>query len=331
MVSEHSGSASSFKKLEKASWNEELADELHKSVRRKFQRRQVISYGVDDIWSCDLVEMQEWSKENEGFRYMLNVVDVFSKYAWSIPMKDKTALTTLNAFKQIVESSKRTPKHIWVDQGKEFYNKHMDEWIKENNIIRYSTYGEHKSAVVERFNRTLKTNMWKRFTAENTRNWINMLDKLLLNYNNKFHSTIKMTPTEASKQKNKTQVLENKIYLEHGNENPKFKVGDKVRISRVKGLFEKGYLPNWSEALYIVDTVKKTNPYTYTVRDMNGEEVLGSFYTEELQKSTQEVFRIEKIIRKKKINGIEHGLVKWLGYNDKFNEWKPMSEIEKSI
>ena len=262
---------------------------------------------------------------------MLNVVDVFSKYAWSIPMKDKTALTTLNAFKQIVESSKRTPKHIWVDQGKEFYNKHMDEWIKENNIVRYSTYGEHKSAVVERFNRTLKTNMWKRFTAENTRNWINMLDKLLLNYNNKFHSTIKMTPTEASKQKNKTQVLENKTYLEHGNENPKFKVGDKVRISRVKGLFEKGYLPNWSEALYIVDTVKNTNPYTYTVQDMNGEEVLGSFYTEELQKSTQEVFRIEKIIRKKKINGIEHGLVKWLGYNDKFNEWKPMSEIEKSI
>ena len=320
-----------FKKLERASWNEELADELHKPVRRKFQRRQVISYGVDDIWSCDLVEMQEWSKENEGFRYMLNVVDVFSKYAWSIPMKDKTALTTLNAFKQIVESSKRKPKHIWVDQGKEFYNKYMDQWIKENNIVRYSTYGEHKSAIVERFNRTLKTNMWKRFTAENTRNWINMLDKLLLNYNNKFHSTIKMTPTEASKQKNKTQVLENKTYLEHGNEKPKFKVGDKVRISRVKGLFEKGYLPNWSEALYIVDTVKNTNPYTYTVRDMNGEEVLGSFYTEELQKSTQEVFRIEKIIRKKKINGVEHGLVKWLGYNDKFNEWKPMSEIEKFI
>ena len=275
--------------------------------------------------------MQEWSKENEGFRYMLNVVDVFSKYAWSIPMKDKTALTTLNAFKQIVDSSKRTPKHIWVDQGKEFYNKHMDEWIKENNIIRYSTYGEHKSAVVERFNRTLKTIMWKRFTAENTRKWINMLDKLLLNYNNKFHSTIKMTPTEASKQKNKTQVLENKIYVEHRNEAPKFKVGDKVRISRVKGLFEKGYLPNWSEALYIVGTAKNTNPYTYTVRDMNGEEVLGSFYAEELQKSTQEVFRIEKIIRKKKINGIQHGLVKWLGYNDKFNEWKPMSEIEKSI
>jgi len=139
-----------------ASWNEKLADELHKPVRRKFQRRQVISYDVDDIWSCDLVEMQEWSKVNKGYRYMLNVVDVFSKYAWSVPMKDKTGIKTLNAFKQIVEKSDRKPKHIWVDKGKEFYNKHMNEWLTENNIIRYSTYGEHKSAVVERFNLTLK-------------------------------------------------------------------------------------------------------------------------------------------------------------------------------
>jgi transposase InsO family protein len=145
--------------------------------------------------------MQEWSEENNGYRYMLNVVDVFSKYAWSIPLKDKTAITTLAAFEKIVATSKRKPKHIWVDEGKEFYNKRMDQWIKENNIVRYSTYGEHKSAVVERFNRTIKTNMWKRFTAENTRNWIDMIDKLLLEYNNRLHSTIKMTPVEASEEK----------------------------------------------------------------------------------------------------------------------------------
>jgi hypothetical protein len=302
---------------------------LHKSVKRKFQRRQVISYEADDVWSCDLVEMQEWSKVNNGYRYMLNVVDVFSKYAWSIPLKDKTGKTVLDAFKGIVESSKRQPRHIWVDQGKEFYNANMNGWIKENNIIRYSTYGEHKSAVVERLNRTLKTNMWKRFTAENTRNWIDMVDKLLLDYNNRYHSTIKMTPVEASKKENKVQVLNSQVYLQCGNKKPKFKVGDKVRISRIKALFEKGYLPNWSEALYVVHEVKKTNPYTYTVKDMNDELVLGSFYTEELQKSTQDVFRIEKITKKKKINGVQHGLVKWLGYNKKFNEWKPMSEIEK--
>jgi len=303
-------------------WNEELADELHAPVKRKFQRRHVISYGIDDVWSCDLVEMQEWSKQNKGYRYMLNVVDVYSKYAWSIPLKDKTGKTVLEAFKQIVKSSGRKPGHLWVDQGKEFYNKDMDEWIKKNDIIRYSTYGEHKSAVVERFNRTLKTIMWKRFTAENTRNWIDMLDKLIFKYNNTVHSTIKMTPTKASE---RGKLLYNP--LPYSQQKPRFSVGDQVRISRMKGIFEKGYLPNWSEALYTIHKVKETSPITYILKDMNGEIVEGGFYTEELQKSKQEVFRIEKVLRKKKINGVEHGLVKWLGYNKKFNEWKPMSEI----
>ena len=275
--------------------------------------------------------MQEWCKENKGYRYMLNVVDVFSKYAWSVPLKDKTGMTVLNGFKQIVKESDRKPKNIWVDQGKEFYNKNMNEWLKENEINRYSTYGEHKSAVVERFNRTLKTNMWKRFTAENTRNWINMLDKLMTDYNNKYHSTIKMTPVEASKNENEEDVTNNNLdkYKINKNKKPIFKAGDKVRISRTKGIFEQGYLPNWSEEIYTVVEVKNTNPYTYIINDMNGELIAGSFYTEELQKTEQEVFRIEKIIRKKKINGVEHGFVKWIGYNKDFNTWEPMTEIKK--
>jgi len=139
-------------------------------VRRQFQRRRVEVKQIDDIWGADLVEMQEWSKSNKGFRYMLNVFDVFSRYAWSVPIKDKTGQTTLDVFKQILKEFGRKPKYIWVDEGKEFYNKLMNEWLKEKNIIRYSTHGEHKSAVVEKFNGILKANMWKRFTAENTRN-----------------------------------------------------------------------------------------------------------------------------------------------------------------
>ena len=128
-------------------------------------------------------------------------------------MKDKAGIITLNAFKQIVKTSARMPKYIWVDQGKEFYNKNVDEWLKENNIIKYSTFGEHKSCVVERFNRILKTNMWKRFTAENTRNWISMLDKLMNDYNNRYHRTIKMTPTEASLKENEIDILDNLGYV----------------------------------------------------------------------------------------------------------------------
>jgi len=275
--------------------------------------------------------MQEWSNVNKGFRYMLNVIDVFSKFAWSIPLKDKTGKVTLDGFKQIVKESGRIPKYIWVDEGKEFYNKYMNEWLKENDITRYSTHGEHKSVVAERWNRTLKANMWKRFTAENTRNWIDMIDKLVYEYNNTKHRTIKMTPTEASKKENEETVFENiNIPLKIKNIQ-KFKVGDTVRISRIKGLFEKGYLPNWSEEIYTVCEVKNTVPFTYILKDTSGDIISGSFYNEELQKASQEVFRIEKVLSKKKINGIEHGFVKWLGYNKKFNEWIPMKDIEKVL
>ena len=353
-------------------WSEKLSEELHKPVKRKFQRRHVLVNEVDDIWSCDLVEMQEWSKNNKNFRYMLNVVDCFSKYAWSVPLKDKTAKTVLDAFKKIVKQSSRIPKHLWVDEGKEFYNKELTAWLKENNIVRYSTYGEHKSSICERFNRTLKTNMWKRFTAENTRNWVDMLDKLLSDYNNHRHSSIKMKPIDAVLKENQPLVFNNlqstmkipkvshpiantsltsgesKSPTSAESKSPtssslplpttrspveppslisKFKVGDKVRISRIKGIFEKGFLPNWSEELFEVHKIKRSIPVTYILKDTNNEVISGSFYNEELQKSDQETFRIEKILRKKKIDGVMHGFVKWIGYNHSFNQWIPIKDI----
>jgi hypothetical protein len=203
--------------------------------------------------------------------------------------------------------------------------------LKENNINRYSTHGEHKSAVVERFNRTLKEIMWKRFTAENTRNWIGMIDKLILEYNNRIHSTIGMKPVEASLQKNKIEAFQNSLNKTRNipKSKAKFKVGDKVRISRIKGIFEKGYLPNWSEALFIIDQVLKTTPITYKVKDSLGEVIEGIFYEHELQKTTQEVYRVKKVLRKKKIDGIDHVLVKWSGYSDKFNEWIPITDTQK--
>ena len=110
---------------------------------------------------------------------------------------------------------------------------------------------------------------------------------------------------------------------------PKFSVGDSVRISRIKGIFEKGYLPNYSEELFKIVEVKRTDPVTYILKDLQDEVVTGGFYEQELQKATQDVFRIEKVLRKKTINGVPHGLVKWLGYSNKFNEFLPLSEIKQ--
>ena len=207
----------------------------------------------------------------------------------------------------------------------------MTQWLKDNDVIMYSTHGEHKSAIIERFNRTLKTKMWTRFTAENTRNWIDMLDNLMKDYNGTVHHTTKYTPAAAlSAAANESDVWNN-IETSRVVERtvPKFKLGDSVRISRLKGIFEKGYLPNYSEELFTIVEVKRTDPVTYILKDHQDEIVAGGFYEQELQKATQDVFRIEKVLRKKTINGVPHGLVKWLGYSNKFNEFLPLSEIKQ--
>ena len=311
----------------------ELAIELHKPVRRKFTRRHFNVFEVDETWAADLVEMQEWVEYNDGFRYILNVIDIFSKFVWSIPLKNKKGDTVLEAFKSIVsDAGNIKPKHLVVDQGGEFYNKSMDTWLKRNNINRYSTHGEHKSAVVERFNRSLKNNMWKRFTAENTRNWIDMLTTLVSTYNQTYHSTIGMSPIEARETKNYKKAVESTLSKTNTQKlnRPKLKVGDKVRISRVKATFEKGYLPNWSEEVFVVHKVKLTQPVTYLLKDTGGELLHGGFYEDELQKTTsQELHRIEKVIKKKTIKGVDYVLVKWVGYSDKFNQWIPANGLQK--
>jgi len=138
-----------------------------------------------------------------------------------------------------------------------------------------------------------------------------------------------MIPIEASSKENESEVYRNINKPLLIDSVIKFKVGDSVRISRSKGIFEKGYLPNWSEKIYTVDQIKNTIPVTYFLRDTSGEVIEGSFYNQELQKTKQKVFKIEMVMRKKKIDGIEHGLVKWLGWDTKFNTWESMKEIKK--
>ena len=261
-----------------------MANELHKPLRKRFARRRVVSNGIDDIWSADLIEMQEFAKSNKGIRYLLNVIDVFSKYVWSIPLKDKTGNSTVEAFNKLIKI--RKPNKLWVDKGKEFYNKSMDKWLEDNYIHRYSTFNEGKAVVIERFNRTLKEIMWKYFTTNNTNKYIDSLDDMVSTYNNTLHRSIKMTPSEASQIENEDIVRSN-LYggIKERTKKTKFKVGDHVRIPRYKRLFEKGYTPNWTKEIFQIDKIQNTNPVTYLIKDLNNEEILGSFYEPELQKT----------------------------------------------
>ena len=307
-------------------WQEKLANELHKPIRRNFTRRRVIVNNIDEIWAADLVEMQQFSKWNKGNRYLLTTIDVFSKYGWIVPLKDKKGETITKAFQSIFKEG-RKPKYLWTDKGSEFYKKHFKDLLNKHNITLYSTENEEKSSVVERWNRTIKNKMWKRFTAQGNTMYLDILPKILKQYNNIKHSSIKMTPTEASKKKNEGTVYFNLFgNLTQSSSQAKFQVGEKVRISKYKRkLFDRGYTENWSEEVFIIDKIQYTNPITYKLKDLNNEEIQGSFYEPELLKAKQEIFRIDKVIRrdyKKK-----QALVKWKGYNDAFNSWIPIKDL----
>ena len=255
------------------------------------------------------------------------VLDVFSKYGWIAPLKDKKGETVAEAFKLIFKEG-RKPQYLWTDKGKEYYNKHVKDLLEKKSITLYSAENEEKSSVCERWNRTIKSKMWKQFTIQANAQYLDMLSKLVKEYNDTKHSSIKMTPTKASKKRNEGIVYFN-LYgdIEPLSAKPKFKVGDKVRISKYKrNVFDKGYTPNWTEEVFTVAKIQYTNPITYKIKDLNDETIEGSFYEPELLKAKQDVFRINKVIRrdyKKK-----QALVKWKGYSDDFNSWIPMKDLQ---
>ena len=255
--------------------------------------------------------MQLISKFNEGFRFLLCAIDIFSKYAWIVPLKDKKGASIFDAFQKILDDSNRKPNKVRVDKGSEFFNNSFKKWLKDNDIEMYSIHNGGKSVAAERFIRTLKTKIYKYMTSVSKNACINKLDDIVGEYNNAYHRTVKMRPVDV---KLNTYIDFNK---EVNDKDPKFKVGDHVRISKQKNIFAKRYTPNWSEEAFVVSKIKKTVPWTYVITDLNGEEITGTFYEKELQKTNQQEFRIEKVIRRKG----DKLYVKWKGYDNSFNSW----------
>ena len=244
--------------------NYQLANEFLKPSIRKFEKRKICSSFRDNIWGNDLADMQSLSKYNKGNKYLLCAIDLFSKYAWVVPLKDKKETNIVNAFQKII-SEGRKPNKIWVDQGSEFYNNSFKDFLKTNNIEMYSTYNEGKSVVAERFIRTLKNKIFKHMTAISKNVYFDVLDDIVNKYNNTVHKTIKMKPIDVT----------GDSYAEYNEDfnkkDPKFKVGDHVRISKYKNIFAKWYVPNWSEEVFAVSKIKDTVPWTYVINDLNGE------------------------------------------------------------
>ena len=260
------------------SQNKQLAEELHKPIIRKFKKRKVHSAFEDNIWGADLADMQ--------------------------------LISIVAAFQSILKQSNRKPNKIWVDKGSKFYNASFKKWLQDNDIVMYSTHNERKSAVAERFIKMLKNKIYKYMTLISKNVYIDKLDDIVDEYNNTYHTTIKM----------KLIDVKDNMYIntdrEVNDKGPKFKVGDHVGISKYKNIFAKGYTPNWSEEVFVIKNVKNTVRWTYVIKDLNGEEITGTFYEKELQKTNQGV-RIEKVIKRKS----DKIYVKWKGYDNSFYRW----------
>ena len=220
-----------------------------------------------------LADVQLISKFNKGFRFLLCVIDTFSKYPWVVQLKDKKGVNIVNTFQSIWKKANRKPNKISVDKGVEFYKNPFKKWLQDNDIAMYSTHNEGKCVAAERFIRTLKNKIYKYMTSISKNVYIDQLDDIENEYNNTYHRTIKMKPIDV---KDNTYI---NIRKEVNNKDSKFKVGDHVRISKYKNIFAKGYTPNWSEEFFVIKEIKNTVSWTYV---FNGKEIIGTFYEKEL-------------------------------------------------
>ena len=296
----------------------------HTSLRKKFPTRRVFVSGIDSQFQADIVEMIPFAKSNDGFKYLLTCIDVFSKYAFAIPMKNKTAEETVRVLEKIFKE--RKPQKLQTDKGKEFYNSKVQQLFNKYNIHHFSTNSNFKASVVERFNRTLKEKMWRYFSQVGNNRYIDIIDDLVFNYNNSYHNSIKMKPIVASEKQNEN-IVRNNLYGDAKIEmkKSKFKVGDKVRISKWKSVFSKGYMQNYTTELFTISKVLNTSPITYKIKDWNDEEIEGIFYEPELVKydKQDEQYEVEKILKTRTMNGNKELLILWRGFPKSMASWIP--------
>ena len=245
-------------------------------------------------------------------------------------MKKKTASEVVKAFESVLLES-QIPEKLQTDEGEEFFNKSFQTLMKKHGIVHFATASDLKASVVERFNRMLKTRMWRYFTAHNTRRYLEVLPDLINSYNRSYHRSIKMTPMEVTSE-NADQVFCN-LYGTISSRpkiKMKFKKGDLMRISKLRGVFDKKYEQSFTDEVFTVMHSIPRAPPVYKLQDYDGEPIEGSFYEAELQKvkmTDDRMFHVERILKRRIVKGEKQVFVKWKSWPEKFNSWVKASEV----
>jgi len=300
-----------------------IVNEIHRNVLKTFPRRRVVVKGLHDLVQIDLVDMVKYARVNKGYQYILTGINCFSKVGYGIPVLNKSGPQVTAAFEKMLKIMKVPPRHLCSDEGKEFFNRSFQKLVQQHGINHYHTYSPLKSSVVERFNRSLRKLMHTQFSYQGNYIWYDKLDSILNVYNSRIHRTIKMRPKDVSIRHEK-KLLRTVYKIPKPSNKSKFHIGDVVRVSKHKTLFEKGYTPNWSTELYTIAEILPTTPEVYLLKDYNGERILGSFYKQELAKTAYpDTYLVEKILKRDKAK--KRVYIKWLGF------LKPTWESEYNI
>lgn len=304
---------------------------LHRPMRKKFKRNKYFVTNIDDVWQCDLNDLRSIKDHNNGFSYLLTIIDMFSKYAWAVPLRSKTGAEVTDAFRHVFESSGRKPLKLNCDNGREFKNRIFQDYLRTQNIAFYTTSDTTKAAMVERLNRTLKTKMWRVLTYHNSKRYIDMLPDLLTSYNDSVHSATKFAPSKVDE--NVVLQVWHNLYPEYKQKpslNFKLNIGDNVRISKDKGVFDKGYYANYSREVFVVHKAIRRNPVVYVLKDYNGSIIKGTFYEQELQKvyiSPDSTYQIDKILHTRGKGNSRKLFVRWRGYGPEFDSYIAASDL----
>ena len=266
-----------------------------KPPKKNYITNKTDVYHIDDIWSLDILDLKDYGPENNrGYRYVLVTIDNFSKFGWTSPLKNKNAQTIKDSFEIILISSKRKPNLVESDRGKEFYNNIFQEFLNKNNIKLYSRNSSYGAVFAERFNRTIRDLLKKIVFEQGDAKWIDILPTITKQYNNRIHSSTKLTPTQASLKKNEGYVYKN-LLDKRKKVKPKFQINDLVRTADLKRTFSKGDTTNWSYKLCkITEIINDTIP-SYKIDN------LSERYNESLLKKTNLTMKENNSVMKKLI------------------------------
>ena len=310
---------------------------LNRSVINKFPRNHVIVEGYDTQWDLDLGNLYLLHQENDGFKYFLLAIDIFSRYVWVRPVKTKYSKEIVQAIKSIFAEG-RKPRSIRTDGGREFQNSAVKSFLAQREVRLFSTNNSTQANYAERAIKTLKTKIYRYLVTNNTMRYIDVIQDLTKSYNSTVHGSLGIPPKDVTKE-NEDEMRFRQYQLkrkpkndfEYPKQKMKFNVGDQVRISYTQEPFDTEYSQKWSGEVLVVASRRRRNTIPiYKLNDWYGEPLKGTFYQQQLQKvniDDQDIFKVEKILKRRRRGGRNQVYLKFLHWPAKYNMWLDEADI----